>query len=210
MVVTATGGARAEDPTSAGEARNRTTLELFETGDVEAALAAAREAVRANQQALGEGHEQTAAARFNLALILSLRGAYDEAEALHLKALAARRAMPNAGTAVADSLLALGQMNRNRGHYADAEAQMREALALRLTTAGAETAEAAQVHEELSRLYRVQDRFAEAEDHQLAALRVYEMFLGPSHPLVARRLSELPGIRSGTDRGSWSRISRSA
>ncbi|MEE1544879.1 MAG: tetratricopeptide repeat protein, partial [Alphaproteobacteria bacterium] len=173
------------------QARNMTTLQLFESGDTVATLVAAREAVQANVAQLGDGHEQTATARFNLAIVLSLTTAYEEAEQLHKQALAARRALPGGEEAVADSLLALGQMNRNRGHYADAEAQMLEALDLRMGLHAPKTFPVAQVHDELSRLYRVQDRFTEAEEHGLVALRTFEVNLGPSHPLVADRLREL-------------------
>ncbi|MDP6951232.1 MAG: hypothetical protein QGF53_00585, partial [Alphaproteobacteria bacterium] len=79
FAVAAIGAGRAEDaaPSPAemlAQARNMTTLQLFDTGDMEATLVAAREAARANADALGEGHEQTAAARFNLAMVLSLTG----------------------------------------------------------------------------------------------------------------------------------------
>ena len=40
------------------QARNMTTLQLFESGDTVATLVAAREAVQANVAQLGDGHER--------------------------------------------------------------------------------------------------------------------------------------------------------
>ena len=44
---------------------------------------------------------------------------------------------------------------------------------------------------EVARLHRGRGRFSAAERHELGAWRVYGVLLGPSHRLVAGRLSEL-------------------
>ena len=123
----------------------------------------------------------------NLAVLYQEQGRYDEAEALHKRALAIREK-------------ALGAGARARGHHAsrtwpsstglqgrfdEAEPLYLRALEILEKSLGAEHPEVAVSLNNLAELYRAQGRFDEAAPLYERALAVAEAALGPDHPDVA-------------------------
>ena len=113
-------------------ARNREVGVLFSSGDIQGARIRGESVVAENQIALGANHPELARSLYQLAVINMQLGRYDEAGRLHLEALAIREAALSPGDlAIADSVMALGGMYRNRGWYAEAEPYLTRGLALR-------------------------------------------------------------------------------
>jgi len=136
--------------------------------------------------------EEEARKLYRQAVMQLQRSRYDEAAELHLQALALREStLPPGDLAIADSLMALGGLYRNRGWYVEAEPYLTRGLAIRDAALGPDHPAVAHGLMELARVYRTQDRFAEAEPLARRTLRIMERVHGPNDPRVAEVLNEL-------------------
>jgi serine/threonine-protein kinase len=103
----------------------------FERGHPEEAAEFFRAALDLHRRLPSDVHTDIAGAANNLAVALRGSGETDEAEELHLEALALRRSVSQRAPVVADSLNNLAGIYIGRGDYDAAESALREALAIR-------------------------------------------------------------------------------
>ncbi len=119
-------------------------------------------------------------------------GDYGQAEAMHRRALALRKALPtreDAKAAVSLSNLALAL--ERQGKLNEAEAAYHEALVLRNGLWGAESPAAGAVLSHLGNMHWRQSRFSEAEACYREALAIYRKRLGNEHQDTAGVLGNL-------------------
>jgi serine/threonine protein kinase len=112
-------------------------LELFEAGNYGEAIAAAREAVRQSQAALGEDHAETVSALRRLAKLLQATGQAEQARAEFDRVLARRKLLlGEAHPLTAESLSDLGELLFVTGDYAAAQPPLQESLEIRKSVLG--------------------------------------------------------------------------
>jgi eukaryotic-like serine/threonine-protein kinase len=147
----------------------------------------------------GADDPRTAAAADELGVLLLATARYEEAEALHRRALGARRRFRGDPLARARSLSALGNVLGRRAAFDEAERVHREAVALRLRHQGPGHADVAEALENLSTVLRARGGVEEAERLQRRALGIREAVLGPDHLATATSTNNLALLLS--DRG---------
>jgi tetratricopeptide (TPR) repeat protein len=127
----------------------------------------------------------------HIAVYLSNRARYAEAEALFLKVLQAGEPIHSAHPLVADALSGLAYLYYEQGKYVEAEPVFLRALSLCEQEPGPDQTRVAGVLNRLASLYQRQGRYAEAEALFLRALSIREQELGPEHSQVASSLNNL-------------------
>ena len=134
----------------------------------------------------------TAESANDLALLLSERGAYKEAEDLHRRALSLRQhALGDSHPLVANSLDNLGVVVYHQGRLDEARQLYERALALRLAAFGPDAHDVGTSYNNLGGLYLDLGDDAKATDYLQRALAVWEKALGKDHPDLAIPLSNL-------------------
>jgi serine/threonine-protein kinase len=98
-------------------------------GDYDRALPLLREALATRRTLYGEGHEEVARTRRDLAYLLTRKGEYDAADSLYQLVLASeRKRVGDADSAVASLLIGRGFSRAYQGKYRDARPPLEEAL----------------------------------------------------------------------------------
>ncbi len=140
----------------------------------------------------------TLAASLNAwAVLRQDRGDYDEAERLHLEALAIRRkALGDAHPDVATSLSNLAAGLDAKGAYDKAEGLHREALAIRRKALGDAHPHVATSLSNLAAVLHDKGAYDEAEGLHREALAIWRKTLGDAHPDVATSLGSLAVVLS--------------
>ncbi len=118
-------------------------------------------------------------------------GRYDDAEALHRRAIAIQEKAAGAGRELAVSLNNLALIDLKSGRQAEAEQLTKRALALQQKILPANDADVAQSLNNLSVAYRQLGRAAEGEPLLKRAIAIKEQIFGPDHPEVAFHLIPL-------------------
>ncbi|MCB9752275.1 MAG: tetratricopeptide repeat protein [Myxococcales bacterium] len=123
-------------------------------------------------------------------------GSFDQALALHQRALAAREGLlPRGHPAIAESLRNVGQARFHQHAYPEAAAQLRRALELQRAALGPDHPELAITLKSLSALHRNTRELALALEYAEQALAINERTRGPAHPETGALLSILGGLR---------------
>ncbi|HWB75061.1 MAG TPA: tetratricopeptide repeat-containing protein kinase family protein, partial [Nannocystaceae bacterium] len=148
--------------------------------------------------ALGE-HEglRTAGHLDKLAIVNAARGDYDEAKALHERAIALKRtALGEEHLDVASSLNNLAAVHQSLGAWTEAKALHARALAIREQTLGPDHPDVAMSLSNLGVVADTNGDHEEARELFERALAIRERALGPDHPEVAHSLINLGNVRS--------------
>ncbi len=136
-----------------------------------------------------------------LAVYLSARAEYGEAEQLYSRALAIAETSFGPGhPKVAIRLNNLAQLLQATNRLAEAEPSMRRALAIDEESFGPGHPNVARDLNNLAALLQATNRLAEAEPLMRRALAIDEESFGPGHPKVARDLNNLASLLQDTNR----------
>ncbi len=148
--------------------------------------------------ALGEGEGlRTAGHLDKLAIVHAARGDYDEAKALHERALALKRAtLGEDHLDVATSLNNLAAVHQSMGAWAEAKPLHERALAIREQALGADHPDVAMSLSNLGIVADATGAYATARALHERALAIREQALGPDHPDVAATLANLANVRA--------------
>ncbi|MEW6498618.1 MAG: tetratricopeptide repeat protein, partial [Cyanobacteriota bacterium] len=140
----------------------------------------------------GEEHPHVADCLNNLANLYESQGRYDQAELLHIQALALRkRLLGEEHPAVAQSLNNLALLYESQDRYDQAEPLYRQALTLYKQQLGEEHIDVTQSLNNLAALYQSQGKYNQAEAVYLQALELRKRLLGEDHLAVAQSLNNL-------------------
>ena len=158
------------------------------------ALRLAEHAIGVEEAALGRDHVDTTRAMHNLGLVRLDRGEFNDALALHTRALEIRRRTRADNTSVADSLdlvaLSLIQLKR----FDAAEKCLAEALPIREAHAAEAPLALAQTLEFVGRMHRLSGRLADAGPPVERSVSLRRQH-APGHPDVAAALEILGDLR---------------
>ncbi|MEM9553298.1 MAG: serine/threonine-protein kinase [Acidobacteriota bacterium] len=154
----------------------------FQRGDSDAGEPLLRRALGMWRR-LGDA-DAAATTQLNLAALLTHRGAWDEALALHQEVLAWRRAQ-NDRAGIAYSLFALGVLRYSRGELDAAESRLREAIELYLVFESPNPTRVASVRANLGLVLHALGQIRAARAELEIALAERRQLLGENHPTVA-------------------------
>jgi serine/threonine protein kinase len=160
-----------------------------------AALGLIEAALAARQQAFGERHPETLAARADLGRMQRLAGQLAVAEATLREVLVQARQMlgerhPLTLSGIAD----LGSVLQDRGQLQEAEGLIRQALALRREQLGAADQETLESLNDLAILLQMEGKLEEAEQLFREALDGYRMRFGATDSNALALLGNLAGV----------------
>jgi tetratricopeptide (TPR) repeat protein len=137
----------------------------------------------------------------DLALLLSAKGLYAQAEPLDRRALAiAESHYPPDDPRIAIHLNNLAQLLQATNRLGEAEPLMRRALAIDEASYRLDHPAVARDLNNLAGLLQATNRLGEAEPLMRRALAIDEASYGPDHPAVARDLNNLAGLLQATNR----------
>jgi eukaryotic-like serine/threonine-protein kinase len=135
----------------------------------------------------------------NLAIVHLATGAYEEAKALHERALAIKeKTLGPEHPDVAASLNNLANVHETTGAYEEAKALHERALAIKEKTLGPEHPDVAASLNNLANIHFAMGAYEDAKTLYERALAIREKALGPEHPDVAVSLNNLAGIHDAT------------
>lgn len=165
--------------------RNNLGVALRSLGRYAEAEPILRETLQARRAALGEDHPHVGQSLYHLGLLCRFTGRDGEAENDLRRALAIDRA---AGypTRVIETLVAMGDVLRDRGALQESLALLAEAKAACDTVYAQPEAQTAEVDLGLGRTLFALDRGSDAEAALRQALEVRHRLFPPDHPLVAQ------------------------
>ena len=163
-------------------------------GGTAEALRTAEHAIGVKEAALGRDHVETTRAMHNLALVRLERGEFNDALALHTRALEIRRRVRADDKSVADSLdlVALSLIRLKR--FDAAEKYLAEALPIREAHAVEAPLALAQTLEFVGLMHRMSGRLADAGPPVERSLSLRRQH-APGHPDVAAALEILGDLR---------------
>ncbi|KAF7566037.1 TadD, Flp pilus assembly protein TadD [Pyrenophora tritici-repentis] len=144
------------------------------------------------ERVLGQGHPDTLTSVSELGLVWESQGKYEEAEAMHCRALEGYeevlgREHPDTPTSVSE----LGLVLESQGKYEEAEAMHCRALEEYEEVLGREHPDTPTSVSELGLVWESQGKYEEAEAMHCRALEGYEEVLGREHPDTPTSVSEL-------------------
>ena len=151
-----------------------------------------KRALEINEKLLGRDHPDLAPDLKSLAELYRLQGRDSEAETLERRSQMRREPTVSAD-ALWQSYIAAGGRAYQQGNYTEAERQWGSALK-EAKRFGRQDPRLATSLNNLGELYRLQGRYAEAEQHYKWALAVLEKALRPAHPQVATSLNNLAAL----------------
>lgn len=163
-------------------------------GGTATALATAEHARRVTEAAFGPDHAETAIALHDLGLVRLSRGEFNDALALHVRALGIRRAATADDRLVADSLDLVGLALIRLKRFDEARTSLADALRIREAREREAPLALAQTLELIALMHRRSGRFADAAqpaERSLALRRQY----APGHPDTAASLQILGDLR---------------
>ena len=182
-----------EHPLTARSLNNLAALD-YKAGDSGSAEKLYRLALGLRQR-LGQGDEDLARVRSNLAVTLGERGEYDEAESLHQQVLELRlRLFGEDDYDVARSLRSLGVLYYWQSDFERAEPLLRRALEIRRATYGNHDSRVASALSSLGRLLQAKGEFEAAEATLTEALAIRRQRLGDDHHHTALSRKDLADL----------------
>jgi len=174
----------------------KTAWYLSLVGEYELAGNINRSALKAREAVLGPEHQRTLISVSQLGSVLERQGKYDEAEAMHRRALAGREKKmlgpehPNTLISVSQ----LGSVLERQGKYDEAEAMHRRALAGSEKVLGPEHPDTLISLSHLGSVLERQGKYDEAEAMHRRALAGSEKMLGPEHSNTLISVSQLGSV----------------
>lgn len=136
-----------------------------------------------------------AASLNHLGIMLDVQGKYEEAEAMHRRALSIMETMLRSDHPdIASVLNNLGSALENQGKYEEAESNHRRVLSVMEAALGPEHPRVAVSLTNLSNVLRAQGKYEQSEAVSRRALSIMEAALGPEHPDVASGLNNLSNV----------------
>ncbi|MBX7083520.1 MAG: serine/threonine-protein kinase [Nannocystaceae bacterium] len=163
-----------------------------ELGELDAGVAALREALARSQVLLGAEHPRIGRDHVALGAVLMMQGAYDEAEAETQRGRESLTATLGPGhPEVAAAIHNLANLATRRGHFEQAAALHQEALALRIAALGRDNLSVAMSESGLGSALGSQGDLAAAKLHFENAIAITERVLGREHPRLAPELGNL-------------------
>jgi len=180
----------AHDSRSEWAALNREVADLYQKGDYDHAVIAAKQALDLAERSFGPDHVDVALSLNNLALMYKTQKRFAAAEPLYKRSLLIReKALGPAHRSVAESLHNLAALYKAQGEFAAAEPLYKRSLAIWEKTLGPEHPSMATSINNLASLYVAQGDFAAAEPLYKRSLAIREKSLGPDHRSVAESLN---------------------
>ncbi|KAJ6016490.1 hypothetical protein N7540_011081 [Penicillium herquei] len=133
----------------------------------------------------------------NCGWFLAVQGAYEEAEAMHRRALAGyEKVLGHEHPSTLTSVSNLGSVFSRQGKYEEAEAMYRRALEAREKVLGREHPDKLTSVNNLGLVLSSQGKYEEAEAMHRRALAGYEKVLGHEHPSTLTSVSNLGSVFS--------------
>ena len=169
-------------------------------GDFEAALPAAREALRLLQAQPRAPSETLAQAQVLMGNVLYQVQRYEDARAQLEPALAQMKASGTLGPQPARAAFYLARTHEALGREDDAEKLYLQGIAAAEKDTGAKSYQAAFGYQNYGDLLRQQGRFVEAEQYLRRAVTVYETLLGPKNLSVSAVRFELGRLLAAAGR----------
>jgi tetratricopeptide (TPR) repeat protein len=183
-----------------GDTQARLVNVLYGAGRHEAAVAAAREALRLRREALGASHPDVASSLDDLGAMLMASGDAAGAEPLMRESLAIRRQLlPADDPELAVGLNNLAYVIWRKGNLQEAESMYREALGIDRRRLGNDHPEVPTKLINLAVVLRDQGHPDAAEPLAREAVAIRRKILGDQHPELANALDTLSGVLE--DRG---------
>lgn len=180
---------------------------LVQRGRYEQAERVLRQALRAQEYALGLNHPQVVSSLARLAAVLRKQGHCEQAEALYRRALSlCEHSLGLTHPEVARLLTRLAALLTDWGNYKQAEPLYQRALSIWEQQAQGEPLEIARVLNGLAVMLRNQGKYEEAERLYERALHLREQMLGSVHPELAMTLSNLATVAQG--KGNYEQAER--
>jgi tetratricopeptide (TPR) repeat protein len=143
----------------------------------------------------GAQHPLALKSRSNIALVLTYRGKYKEAESEQRQALTLQEnALGHENRDVLQSRKNIGQILDKEGRAAEAEAWDRTLIASEEKILGPEDPLTIATHVDLANALIDEDKNAEAESEVRMILRVTEKIFGPAHPTALRARTQLANL----------------
>jgi CHAT domain-containing protein/Tfp pilus assembly protein PilF len=151
-------------------------------------------ALKIREATLGENHPDVASSLHSLANLYNTQKLYTRAEPLYARALKIREAtLGENHPDVASSLHSLANLYKTQGLYARAEPLYARALKIEAARGG-HFSQVASSLTNLAGIYEAQGLYERAEALYELVLKLLEMALGDSHPLVASVLNNLASL----------------
>lgn len=205
LVLLALAGCGQRDDPAAWDQRLQTVVAAVERGALPEAESLLREALVAQERAVGAGHPGLDQGRAMLADLVRQQGRDGEAETLYRQTLAAWQERGESGPASAAARLGLAQVLSARGDNAGALAALDQAVADLDRSAQTGPAQLAAVLSAQSALRSRSGDLAGAESAARRLLTVAEA-AGPGTPLLADALEALAGICAAAGKGDEAKV----
>jgi serine/threonine-protein kinase len=164
----------------------------FNLGEYDPSISMLEEALRIREKTLGEGHQDIAAAKNDLAASLIKKAEYDRARALLQEALQQNRRQAGASSAaVAANLHNLAEVYQATGDLHEAERLANESIAIYVSNGDPFTEEIAEGKSTLARILVGKNELDAAEALYREAIALVKAKLGNDHPFIAYYLQNL-------------------
>jgi len=164
---------------------------LFLKGEYTAAEGFCRSSLDIREKVLGRKHPDTLTSVSKLGSVLERQGKYDEAEAIHRRALEGDRVLGPEHPHMLTSISYLGTVLERQGKYKEAEAMHRQALEGQEKALGREHLHTLISVSKLGSVLERQGKYDEAEAMHHRALEGLEKVLGREHPHTLTSISYL-------------------
>ena len=159
-------------------------------GNYQAAQEMGQSALEAREAVLGAEHQDTLTSVNNLGSVLKGQGKYDEAEAMHRRALEGMEKVPEHPDTLI-SINNLGLVLKGQGKHDEAEAMHRRALKASEKVLGPEHPDTLISVSNLAFTFWSQRRWNEAKDLEVRVMETSKRVLGDKHPKTLTAMGNL-------------------
>ena len=201
LVTSATWAQSADHLLMEVKSMNEQTVQFYQEGRYEEAVALAEKAVDAAKLGLGEDHPKYATSMYNLAYLYKSIGRYSEAERFYKQTIQfGEEQFFKDYLLYSSSLHNLAGLYESTGRYAEAESLYVQAIQVIKEQLGEDHPNYATSLNNLAYLYKSMGRYADAEPLYGQATQIRKEQLGEDHPDYATSLNNLALLYKGMGR----------
>ncbi len=164
---------------------------LYESGDLNQAIAAAQSALSNNEHRYGTFSKEVAISLVNLSVLRKSTGDFEEALQLNSRAIDILRRVAEDSPDLASALANQGDILGTLGRLDAAQVSIQEALRIRLDLLGPEHPAVADTYVSLGKILAEDGQLDSAMNCYNRALRIYQDAFGPNDIRLARALCGL-------------------